>query len=445
LGYYTADILVWITISLLISILIVGLTLPYFNTLFQIKLRLNELLDIRFFAIGLSVILFILLATLLPYVAILSKFNVLLFLKGRTESPGKNKIGSILTVLQLTISILLISGLLIVERQIGYLKFRDLGFIDDKLMYIELQYNKEGYNAFKTELLKNPSITKATLSNGIPGSICSKRINDKWMNSYFMMDIDEEFISTMGMELKEGRNLTRADVSTKGYIVNEATIAAMEMDNIDKNTLEIGEIVGVVKNFNFESLHQNIQPLIMKYGDGRQLSLRLSTNNLPEVMDCINKVWAKFYPDEPMQYNFYDTWFDSMYKKEEQLGYASIVFSFIAIVITCLGLLGKIIQTSLLRTKEIGVRKVNGASVSEVLVLLNRDFIKWVAIAFVIAAPIAYYAMHKWLENFAYKTSLSWWIFALAGLLALGIALLTVSWQSWRAATRNPVEALRYE
>jgi putative ABC transport system permease protein len=375
----------------------------------------------------------------------LSKFNVLIFLKGTTEKPGKNKVGSILTVLQLTISILLISGLLIVQRQINYMKFRDLGFNDDKLLYIELQYKNEGYEALKNEFLKNPSITKATLSNGVPGSIWSKSINEKWKNTYFNMDIDEEFLSTMGMELKEGRNLTRADMAANGCIVNEAAIAAISMDSIDLGLFRIGEIVGVVKNFNFESLHQNVQPLIMKYGVGRLLSLRLSTENLPVVMDYINKVWTDFYPDEPMQYKFFDAWFDSMYKKEEQLGYASVVFSFIAIAITCLGLLGKIIQISLSRTKEIGIRKVNGARISEVLVMLNRDFVKWVVIAFVIATPLAYYAMHKWLQNFAYKTELSWWIFALAGLLALGIALLTVSWQSWKAATRNPVESLRYE
>lgn len=147
----------------------------------------------------------------------------------------------------------------------------------------------------------------------------------------------------------------------------------------------------------------------------------------------------------PFEYYFYDSWFDSQYKKEEQLSYACTIFSLIAIIITCLGLWGQIIFISTSKTKEIGIRKVNGARVSEILSMLNKDFVKWVALAFVIATPIAWYAMNKWLENFAFKTELSWWIFALAGLMALGIALLTVSWQSWRAATRNPVEALRYE
>ena len=146
-----------------------------------------------------------------------------------------------------------------------------------------------------------------------------------------------------------------------------------------------------------------------------------------------------------MEFTFYNDQFQAMYVKEEKLGKAISFFSIIAIVLTCMGILGQIFLISLNRSKEIGVRKVNGAKVSEILILLNKDFMIWVLVAFVIASPVAWYAMNKWLENFAYKTSLSWWVFALAGLLALGIALLTVSWQSWRAATRNPVEALRYE
>jgi putative ABC transport system permease protein len=146
-----------------------------------------------------------------------------------------------------------------------------------------------------------------------------------------------------------------------------------------------------------------------------------------------------------MEFTFYDSQFQAMYEKEDKLVKSITFFSIIAIVLTCMGILGQIFLISMNRTKEIGIRKVNGARISEVLVMLNRDFVKWVAIAFVIATPIAWYAMNQWLQNFAYKTELSWWVFALAGLLALGIALLTVSWQSWRAARRNPVEALRYE
>jgi len=156
-------------------------------------------------------------------------------------------------------------------------------------------------------------------------------------------------------------------------------------------------------------------------------------------------LWKDLVPNEPLNFTFYDDQFQAMYMKEEKLAKSITFFSLIAIVLTCMGLLGQIFMTSLMRTKEIGVRKVNGATIGEILYMLNKDIIKWVLIAFVIACPIAYYAMEKWLENFAYKTDLSWWVFALAGLITLGITLLTVSWQSWRAATRNPVESLRDE
>ena len=162
-------------------------------------------------------------------------------------------------------------------------------------------------------------------------------------------------------------------------------------------------------------------------------------------MDAIRKLWDETLPGYPVKYQFYDEWFDSMYRSEERFAGTIGLFAILAIVISCIGILGLSVYAAERRIKEIGIRKVNGAKVTEVMVMLNSDFAKWVAIAFLVAVPVSWYVMKKWLENFAYRTELSWWIFALAGLLAMGIALLTVSWQSWRAATRNPVEALRYE
>ena len=165
----------------------------------------------------------------------------------------------------------------------------------------------------------------------------------------------------------------------------------------------------------------------------------------PNILTDIENVWNKFVPDYPLEFGFVSNHISKLYESEQNLAGILNIFSIIAIVIAGMGLFTLTVLSVNQRTKEIGIRKVNGAKASEILTMLNREYIKWVAIAFVIASPIAYYAMNKWLENFAYKTALSWWIFALAGVLALGIALLTVSWQSWRAATRNPVEALRYE
>jgi len=207
-------------------------------------------------------------------------------------------------------------------------------------------------------------------------------------------------------------------------------------------------VIGILNDFKFESYHSTVEPLALIFDGGQYsnvLSVRLAPGNAGQDIGQIRKIWESISPYEPFSFIFYDDLFQSMYEKEEKLASSITFFSLIAIALTCMGILVQIFMICLNRVKEIGIRKINGARISEVMVMLNRDFVKWVAIAFVIATPIAWYVMNKWLENFAYKTELSWWIFALAGVLALGIALLTVSWQSWRAATRNPVEALRYE
>ncbi|HKJ41973.1 MAG TPA: FtsX-like permease family protein, partial [Sunxiuqinia sp.] len=256
----------------------------------------------------------------------------------------------------------------------------------------------------------------------------------------------------IGIHLLSGRNFMTGDKG-QACLMNKAAIKRFGWDNpegrIYKNGREEGyRVVGVVNNFNVRSLHSAMAPVALLYEPDHQfstLSLRLIAGNIGQQMKQMRKVWESFLPNDPMEFTFYNDQFQSMYLKEDRLAKSISFFTLIAIVLTSMGILGQIFLISINRTKEIGIRKVNGAKISEILTMLNKDFVKWVIIAFVIATPIAYYAMTKWLENFAYKTTLSWWIFALAGALAMGIALLTVSWQSWRAATRNPVEALRYE
>jgi putative ABC transport system permease protein len=209
-----------------------------------------------------------------------------------------------------------------------------------------------------------------------------------------------------------------------------------------------GKIIGVVKDFHLSSMKKKVRPLVLfkrknlwminfviSYKDGKR----------QEAMDDIRTVWNEIFPAYPFSYEYVSTMYRQVYKTEILQARLLSVFTLLSVFICSMGLLGLSLLISQQRTKEIGIRKVNGARVSEILSMLNRDFVKWVAIAFVIATPIAYYAMNKWLENFAYKTELNWWIFALAGLLALGIALVTVSFQSWKAATKNPIESLRYE
>jgi putative ABC transport system permease protein len=207
-------------------------------------------------------------------------------------------------------------------------------------------------------------------------------------------------------------------------------------------------IIGVIRNFNFEDLTRNVRSqLFFQPSDLKPTAIfvRLHPGNPAKTLAMLTSTWNNITGDMPFKYSFLDQKMDDFYKKEKRwsslIGWASGICIFLA----CLGLFGLTSLTVVNRSKEIGIRKVNGAKISEMMVMLNKDFVKWVAIAFLISIPIAWYAMNKWLENFAYKTPLSWWIFALSGLLVLGIAMLTVSWQSWNAAKRNPVEALRYE
>jgi putative ABC transport system permease protein len=440
---FISDITLWVVLAFSISLIIVKFSIPLFNQLFQVQLQLNILFSASLVLGSVLVLLLIIFLACFPFLLLLSKYNVQSFLKSRIPNTREKHHISTLTIFQLSVSIILIIGFLIVQKQITYIKHRDLGFADNALLYIKIPYDALNYESFKDELLKNPTISNATLSAGVPGNISSKMKHQDWEYTIYLMDIDEHFLSTMEIELIAGSNVSKND--NNKCIVNEATLKALELIDFKEQQVNGMNIIGVVKDFNFASLHQAIQPMVMKYGNGRSLSVRISEGNIGPAMNYIKDSWESRTSNVPFEYYFYDSWFDSQYKKEEQLSYACRIFSIIAMIITCLGLWGQIINISNRKTKEIGIRKVNGARISEVMIMLNKDFVKWVAIAFLIATPIAYYAMHKWLHNFAYKTELSWWIFALAGLLALGIALLTVSWQSWRAARRNPVEALRYE
>ena len=204
-------------------------------------------------------------------------------------------------------------------------------------------------------------------------------------------------------------------------------------------------IIGVVKDFHFQSLHYKIGPLIMLIGKSNNLFIRMKPDKVVSIVEFIKKAYKSFNPSSPLEFHFLDDDYDNLYRAEQRIGKIFGYFSFLAIIISCLGLLGLSLFMTERRTKEIGIRKTTGSKSNEIFFLLSKEYVGWVIISILIASPIAWYAMHRWLENFAYKTELSWWIFALAGLLALGIALLTVSWQSWKAATRNPVEALRYE
>ncbi|HEY4785456.1 MAG TPA: FtsX-like permease family protein, partial [Bacteroidales bacterium] len=243
------------------------------------------------------------------------------------------------------------------------------------------------------------------------------------------------------------------DMPTDGdaIIINQTMAKKLGLkDPIGKRVInfssKVWTIIGIVEDFHFESIRNNIGGLCLVLGNSPQIvSVKISSSRLSETIRSVTGVWKEFSPNQPIRYTFLDENYAMMYADVKRTGRILSTFALFSIIIACLGLFALSSGMIEKRTKEIGVRKVNGARVTEILTMLNKDFIKWVAIAFVIACPVAWYAMNKWLQNFAYKTTLSWWVFVLAGIMAIIVAVLTVSWQSWRAATRNPVESLRYE
>jgi len=443
-----------IFIALVFSVLLVALLLPSTGILFGKEIHLADVNLYQLLPVVAGVVAGIDLLNSLAPIYILSKFNISDFLSGGRKRTGKQWGKQAMLTFQLTVSIALIAVVMLIFKQLQFVKHHDLGFNKEHLVRMELPYKFQNQKALKNEVAKLPFVTGSALSNGYPGlinmSMGSGVEDDEFMVKCIF--VSEDFLKTFGINLTDGRNFMQGD-KDHACLMNEAAVKRFGWDSFEgkkyKNGRDGGyDVMGVVNNFNVQSLHSEMTPVALIYEPDREfntLSLRLMPGNISEQIAELKNVWKSLLPEDPMEFAFYDTQFQAMYEKEEKLAKSITFFSIIALVLTCMGILGQIFMISLNRTKEIGVRKVNGAKISEILTMLNMDFIKWVAIAFVIATPIAWYAMHKWLENFAYKTELSWWIFALAGLLALGIALLTVSWQSWRAATRNPVEALRYE
>jgi putative ABC transport system permease protein len=388
--------------------------------------------------------------------------------KGQTGSRGMSFFKNGMVVFQFAISVILISVTILINRQLSFVQKQDLGININQTLVVEgpKSIRNDAYadrlQAFKSELLQQSEVESMTVSSCIPGrEITWNPVYGKLVNGtntekkIDMIGIDNDFVATYGLKLLAGRNFDQPhQQQINQLIINESAVKYLGFSNPEDaigkelTSSEHGNahVIGVVRDFNQRSLKQLPQPIAFSNRPWNEYySIKVNQANLDRLIPFIEKTWARQFPGNPVRYFFLDDYFNNQYQADHKFGQFFQLFSLLAIFIACLGLLGLSSYTISRRTKEIGVRKVNGAKIAEVLVWLNRDFVKWVLVAFVIAIPIAYYAMNKWLENFAYKTELSWWIFALTGLLTLGIALLTVSWQSWRAATRNPVEALRYE
>jgi len=454
-SYTVVEVTLGILISLILALIITDMSLSYAESLFgkALQVRLKDLLAIAPFFLT-AVVIVILINSLAP-IYILSKFNISQFLSGFKGNINKKQIWKqALLTFQLTASIALIAVVITIFKQLGFVKHSDPGFNRELLLRINIPYKFQQTDALKQELGKLSFVKNTTLSSGCPGMINHKMGSNTGENSFNIncIYVGDNYLNTMGIELFEGRDFHDGDLN-KACLLNEEALKQFGWESFEGKRYDIGqdggfEVIGIIKDFKFESYHFAVEPLALLLTgaeNGNVLSVKFTPGNTAHQLDQMSQIWKSLSPYETFSFVFYDDFFQSMYEKEAKLASSITFFSLIAIALTCMGILGQIYMICLTRVKEIGIRKINGAQVSEVLLMINNDFIKWIAIAFLVATPVSCFIMNKWLQNFAYKTSLSWWIFALAGALVLFITLVTTSWQSWRAATRNPVEALRYE
>lgn len=451
----------------MIAVFAAILLLPYFNSLANKSLTIAGLLDARVlpFLIILPVVIGVLAGS---YPALyLSSFRPITVLKGKLSSGvKKSNVRNVLVVFQFATCIFLVIGTMVVYNQLNYIQSKKLGFNKDQVLIVD-GVGDLGTNAlaFKNEVLKSSGVISATMSPYLP--VPSWR-NDNTLSREAVLDakagmnmqewwVDADYAKTLGLEMVQGRFFSKEFLSdSSGVVINESTAAWVgkgdvlgkkiyAFDNQDRVATPL-TIIGVVKNFHFESLKQTIGPLIMRLGNvNNTASFKVSTANIKQLVEQVESKWTAMAPGRPFRYRFMDESFNSMYRDEERVGKIAFTFALLAIIIACLGLFGLATYMAEQRTKEIGIRKVLGASVQGLIRLLSMDFLKLVLISFVLAAPLAWFFMNQWLQDFAYRIDITWWIFVVAGLLATIIAMITVSFQAVKAALANPVKSLKTE
>ncbi len=445
-------------LSLIIAIILVVEVLPFYNVLsgkdLGLDIQNNQIIVILL--VGVTIITGLVSGS---YPALfLSAFKPVSVLKGVLKSGSKNSfIRKILVSFQFSLTIVLIIGTIIINRQLHFIKGQRLGFDKDQVLCLKLPGKlNQKIDLICAELLKNQQVVEISAVSFPPVQIRRSTIVSDWEGRQtddqflmYMLSADFDFLNTMGIAMAEGRYFSRkftADTSN-GIVVNEAAVRAMNMENpIGKKLFDLN-IIGVVKDFHFASLHSRIGPLVIYYNPNeiQNLLIKVKPDDFSQNIKSIEHAWNRIVPGFPLEYSFLDEQIDKLYKAEQRVGKVINTFSILALFIACLGLFGMASYTAEQRTKEVGIRKVHGATVPGIVMLLSREFTRYVLFANIAAWPIAYFAMNKWLQNFAYRIEMSWWMFALASVLALVIALLTVSWQSIRAGMANPVESLRHE
>ena len=458
---YIFESLLLTLFALIVALFILDLISPLFNNFVQrdidLKLYRNP------FWMGATLILALSIGVLngIYPARLFSSKRMINYLKDKADPSVKQYyIQRIFQISQFAICIFLIFGSIVVFKQLRYIDKTTNQSLNSDAVLIIKNADKLGLKqeVFKTELKRINGILSVSICDEIPGlanySLWGHPVDSAAFDTHLaVFYCDYDYLSTLNMQIVKGRFFDLGfSTDYKSVVLNETAVKTLgwEIDPLGKRyrLVDTFNVIGVVKDIYFESFHYGIKPqgfFLEPPNTGSHVLVKMRSEMVPDALYNVKKLWAEMVPDREIRSNFLNEDFDSWYKNERKTGQVALILTFIAIFLSGLGFLSLVLLSIHNKTKEIGIRKVNGAKALEILNLLNAKYIKLISVAFVIACPVAWYAMHRWLQNFAYKTEISWWIFALAGLITLGIALLTVSVQSWRAATRNPVEALRYE
>ncbi|MFB0566535.1 MAG: ABC transporter permease [Candidatus Aminicenantaceae bacterium] len=461
---FLGESIVFSILALMISVLLVGLVLPAFGYLIERNLTLSLFQDLDMLLVFLGIAVFIGLVSGSFPAFFISSFQPIQIIKGTLRIGSKSAafFRNSLVVVQFIVSIVLIVCTFVIHNQLSFIRNRNLGFDKEQMVtvYTMDRNLKRNSEPLKRELLKNPEISGVSVSLDLPTTI-RRTSTIEWeeqgerrklgLNYTF---VDYDFFNVYDIEVAKGRKFSE-DFSMdeeQAVVINETVARNLGWeDPIGRRFQTQGRewtVIGVIKDFHFKSLHWEIAPLVFLLHEGRGIdyfSIKVSPSNIPSTLGFIKEKWIEFSPEFPFQYAFLNERIDKIYKAEQKLGKSFNTFTLIALFIACLGLIGLASFISEQKRKEIGIRKVLGADFQSIIVILVRDFVKCIAVAVVIAWPIGYFVMERWLQNFVYRTSIGIEIFILSGLLAFVIALTTVSYQSIKDALANPVDSLRYE
>jgi putative ABC transport system permease protein len=450
--------------AFLIALFLCSLSLPIFSKLTNIPLNKESLLDFN------SLVKFVFLIIIVSFISgsypafMLSAVNPISSLRddykmGKTLSVKGLRKG--LIIFQFFVSIVLIASTLVIQYQMAFIRNKDLGLTPDQIVVVPIYQNevKPKYELFKKEILAYPYIINASAMGYFPGNNGYNQNvwweglqKDDQSNMMSWLPVDRDFLSTLKIEIVKGENFPE-NITGKGinsYILNESAAKMIGWSEPIGKQFDIvgkGKVIGIVKDFNFKSLYSGIEPVALTFYPEvfDNLMIKISVSNIPGTIEFLREKWKSLFSEAPFEYSFLSDDFQKMYEKEALTLKIITYVSIMSLFISCIGLFGLVLFTLDRRIKEIGLRKVAGSTSGGVVIMLNMEFIKWLLVSFIFSCPIIIYFMKRWLESFAYRIKLSWWMFAFAGIITFIISLLTVSWHTWHIASKNPAECLKHE